>query len=459
MGRPRTTYRCSDCADESPQWAGRCPGCGAWNTLDQAEPVEAAPSGVGLSTPSVAQPIGEVDLAEWAARPTDIDELDRVLSGGLVPGSVTLLGGEPGVGKSTLVLQALAAMAERGTRVLYVSGEEAAQQVRLRAERLGALHPQLWFVAETRVDQVVRHLDELEPSVAVIDSIQTIVDPSSISSAGSTTQVRGSAARLTAVAKQRGVATVLVGHVTKEGDLAGPRVLEHMVDTVLAFGGERHHALRLLRAVKHRFGSTDELGLFEMRESGLVGLPDPSRLFLADRRVGVPGSVVVPTVEGHRPLLVELQALVTNESAGSPRRSAQGLDPGRLAFLLAVLEQRAGIPVSRSDIYALAVGGVRIVEPAADLALVLAVASAQLNRAVGGDVVAVGEVGLGGELRQVGQTGRRLAEAARLGFTRAIVPISAPDVAGGLDLIRVGTVHEAVTAAVRSAPGRLAATG
>jgi DNA repair protein RadA/Sms len=211
--------------------------------------------------------------------------------------------------------------------------------------------------------------------------------------------------------------------------------------------------------VKHRFGSTDELGLFEMRESGLVGLPDPSRLFLADRRVGVPGSVVVPTVEGHRPLLVELQALVTNESAGSPRRSAQGLDPGRLAFLLAVLEQRAGIPVSRSDIYALAVGGVRIVEPAADLALVLAVASAQLNRAVGGDVVAVGEVGLGGELRQVGQTGRRLAEAARLGFTRAIVPISAPDVAGGLDLIRVGTVHEAVTAAVRSAPGRLAATG
>jgi DNA repair protein RadA/Sms len=252
---------------------------------------------------------------------------------------------------------------------------------------------------------------EVDPTVVVVDSIQTMVDPDVGSSAGSLTQVRECATRLTAAAKRRGVAVVMVGHVTKDGELAGPRVLEHMVDTVLTFAGERHHALRLLRAVKHRFGSTDELGLFEMRESGLVGLPDPSRLFLADRRTGVSGSVVVPTVEGHRPLLVELQALVASESPGTPRRAAQGVDSGRLAFLLAVLEQRAGLDLSRSDIYALAVGGVRVVEPAADLALALCIASARLDRPVDGSTVAIGEVGLGGEVRQVAQTSRRLAEA------------------------------------------------
>ncbi len=459
MGRPRTTYRCHDCSADFPQWAGRCAACDAWNSLVEVLPSPVAVAPVPPSQASVAQPIAEIDPAEWAARPTGIGELDRVLSGGLVPGSVTLLGGEPGIGKSTLVLQALAAMASVGARVLYVSGEEAAQQVRLRAERLGALQPNLWFVAETRIDEILRHIVLVEPTVLVIDSVQTLTDPTVSSSAGSLTQVRECAALLTTEAKRRGVATVMVGHVTKDGELAGPRVLEHMVDTVLAFGGERHHALRVLRAVKHRFGTTDELGLFEMGESGLVGLPDPSRLFLADRRVGVPGSVVVPTIEGHRPLLVELQALVTGDVAGSPRRSAQGLDPGRLAFILAVLEQRAGVPVSRSDIYALAVGGVRITEPGADLALALAVASAQLNRSVSGSLVAIGEVGLGGELRQVGQTRRRLSEAARLGFTHAVVPDSAPDAPEGINLIRAGTVHEAITAALADASGRLAAAG
>jgi DNA repair protein RadA/Sms len=460
MARTRTTFRCSDCDTEVPQWAGRCPGCGAWNTLCElvGAPRRAA-TDTGLVAASVPQPIGEVDPAEWVARPTGVDELDRVLSGGLVPGSVTLLGGEPGVGKSTLVLQALGAMAARGEQVLYVSGEEAAQQVRLRAERLDTLADSLWFVAETDLAQIVGHIDQVAPSVVVIDSIQTLTDPGSSSSAGSVTQIRECAVRLVQLAKGRGVAVVLVGHVTKDGDLAGPRVLEHIVDTVLAFGGERHHALRLLRAVKHRFGTTDELGLFEMSEAGLVGLPDPSRLFLADRRTGIAGSVVVPTMEGHRPLLVELQALVAGETPGSPRRSAQGLDAGRLAFLLAVLEQRAGLAIARTDVYALAVGGVRVVEPAADLALVLAVASARLDRAVAPDLVAVGEVGLGGELRQVAQIGRRLAEAHRLGFTRALVPASSPDGPPGITLLRAGSVADAVELATASAPSRLAAAG
>jgi DNA repair protein RadA/Sms len=458
MTRPRSSFRCAECAAETPQWSGRCPSCGGWNTLDEARP--AARSLMALPGESAAaRPLAEVDPAEWAPRSTGLGELDRVLSGGLVPGSVTLLGGEPGVGKSTLVLQALAALAAQGQPVLYVSGEEAAQQVRLRAERLGALDHPVWFVAETRLDQILAQVDSVGPAVMVVDSIQTLVDPSVGSSAGSLTQVRECAARLTAEAKRRGLAVIMVGHVTKDGELAGPRVLEHLVDTVLTFGGERHHALRLLRAVKHRFGSTDELGLFEMGEAGLVGLPDPSRLFLADRRTGVSGSVVVPTVEGHRPLLVELQALVTHESPGSPRRSAQGVDAGRLAFLLAVLEQRTGVEVSRSDLYALAVGGVRVVEPAADLALLLAVASARLDRPIDGTTVAIGEVGLGGEIRQVGQTARRLAEAARLGFTRAIVPPSVTKAPAGLVLEPAATVTEALERALPRTPGLRAAAG
>lgn len=443
MARPRTVFRCQECGAAAPQWAGRCPTCGEWNSL--VEEVDAPSTPVARTTPaSVATPIGDIDPTEWQPRPTGLPELDRVLGGGLVPGSVTLLGGEPGIGKSTLLLQALASLAERQVRVLYVSGEESAQQVRLRAERLGTLQPSLWFVGETDLHAVVGHLDDVAPVVLVVDSIQTMSDPDLTSSAGSVAQVRDCAARLVREAKARGTATVLVGHVTKDGGLAGPRVLEHVVDTVLSFEGERHHALRLLRAVKHRFGSTDELGLFEMTDAGLVGLPDPSKLFLADRRPGVSGSVVVPTIEGHRPLLVELQALVTPGGGGSPRRSAQGLDPGRLAFLLAVLEERAGVSVSGQDVYALAVGGVRIVEPAADLGLALSVASATRDAAVPADLVAIGEVGLGGELRQASQTGRRLAEAARLGFTRAVVPASTAEPPPGVELVRVATLADAV---------------
>jgi len=391
-------------------------------------------------------PISEVDVAAWVRRPTGVPELDRVLGGGLVPGSVTLIGGEPGIGKSTLLLQVLAAMAGTAQRCLLVSAEESAQQVRMRAERLGALHPRLWLLSETELPAILTALDEVAPAVVVVDSIQTVFDPDLASAPGTVSQVRECAHRLVRVAKDHDLAVVLVGHVTKDGGLAGPRVLEHVVDTVLSFEGERHHALRLLRATKHRFGSSNELGLFEMTGAGLVGVPDAGALFLADRRPGVPGSVVVPTLDGQRPLLVEVQALVaaTPTTVPNPRRSAQGVDGGRLALLLAVLDRELHLKLATTDVFALAVGGVRVVEPGADLGLALAVASSAFNRPLPADLVACGEIGLGGELRLVGQTPRRLAEAARLGFTTAVVPASAPDPPPGVRAIRAATLTDAI---------------
>ncbi|CAN5735626.1 DNA repair protein RadA [soil metagenome] len=397
------------------------------------------------SVPSRPMPIAEVDLDRCGPQSTGLSELDRVLGGGLVPGSVTLLGGEPGIGKSTLLLQALATMAAAGSTALLVTAEESARQVRLRAERLDALVPGLHLVAESVLPAILGHLGDLRPEVVVVDSIQTIFDPELGSVPGSVTQVRECAHRLVVAAKELEVSVVLVGHVTKEGSLAGPRVLEHVVDTVLSFEGDRHHALRLLRAVKHRFGSSEELGLFEMGEQGLAGVPDASGLLLTDRRCGVPGSVVVPTMDGHRPLLVEIQALVSPTNLPQPRRSAQGLDHGRLTLLLAVLARRVGLGAfATSDVYASAVGGVRVAEPGADLALALALVSALADRLLPADLVAVGEVGLGGELRQAAQMSRRLAEAARLGFRRAVVPASAPDAPTGLTLVRATTLAEAV---------------
>ena len=439
-------FRCTTCGDSSPKWLGRCPSCEAWNTLVEEADVERAP--VALAPPSRPVLMADVDLGAYAHRPTGIGELDRVLGGGFVPGSVTLVGGEPGIGKSTLLLQVLASLARGGARCLLVTAEESVQQVRTRADRLTAVAPELFIVAETSLAHVLAHLDDLRPDVLVVDSIQTIYDADLGSAPGSVAQVRECAARLVREAKERDMATVLVGHVTKDGALAGPRVLEHVVDTVLAFEGERHHALRLLRAVKHRFGPTGELGLFEMTDAGMTGVPDPSGLFLGDRSLGAdgraaPGSVVVPAVEGARPLLVEIQALVADSPLAQPRRSAQGLDAGRLSLLVAVLERRCGLSLSRSDVYASAVGGVRVVEPAADLALALALASAASGAPVPADMVACGEVGLGGEVRQVGHTARRLAEAARLGFRRALVPASAPEVAG-IELIRVASIRGAV---------------
>lgn len=445
MGKSRVIYRCTECGSATPKWGGRCGVCSAWNSLvEHEEGGEAAVMPSGPSSP--ARPIGEVERGGARPRATGIGELDRVLGGGLVPGSVTLLGGEPGIGKSTLVLQLLAGWPERS---LYVSAEESAQQVRLRAERLGAVQPDLWLLPETSLPRILATIDETRPSLLVVDSIQTIGEPSLPSAPGSVVQVRGCAQRLVAEAKQRDLPVLMVGHVTKEGGLAGPRALEHIVDTVLAFEGDRHHSLRLLRAAKHRFGPTNELGVFEMAGAGLVGVPDASSLFLADRRTGVAGSAVTPTLEGQRPLLVEVQAL-TNKLAAvgvPPRRSAQGIDSGRLALLLAVLERRARLPLGTVEVFTSAVGGVRLTEPGADLPLCLAIVSALTDHPLPPGLVAFGEVGLAGEVRQVAHAERRLAEAARMGFTRALVPLNSPAVECGITLVRVGSVTEACAAA------------
>ncbi len=445
VGKGRAVHRCRECGETSPRWLGRCPACGAWSTLVE-EPVRQPPASMPALAPgSAVVPIGEVDLDQWGASTTGLSELDRVLGGGLVPASVTLVGGEPGIGKSTLLLQVLAAMAGAGATALLVTAEESAQQVGLRARRLQALAPSLHVVVEPSLPAVLAHLGALEPDVVVVDSIQTVFDPNLGAAPGSVTQVRACAHRLVAAAKEQAISVVLVGHVTKEGSLAGPRVLEHVVDTVLSFEGDRHHALRLVRAVKHRFGSTEELGLFEMTETGLVPVPDPSGLFLGDCRPGVAGSVVAPIMEGHRPLLVEVQALVSPSTLVQPRRSAQGLDHGRLTLVLAVLGARLGYHhLAAADVHASAVGGVRVLEPAVDLAVALALVSSITDRALPGDMVVCGEVGLGGELRQVSQTGRRLAEAARLGFTRAVIPASAPDPPAGIAALRAATLDEAI---------------
>ena len=453
MAKLRLVYRCSECGTAHPKWAGQCSSCSSWNSLveDVEGPDPSTSVVVHARSPAAApRPIDEIDASQGGPQPTGVAELDRVLGVGIVPGSVVLVGGEPGIGKSTLLLQLLAAWPGRS---LYVSAEESASQVRLRADRLGALRPDLWLQSETVLPHIISAIDEVEPSLIVIDSIQTVSDPDLGSTPGTVVQVRGCAARLVHEAKTRGIPVVLVGHVTKDGALAGPRTLEHLVDVVLSFEGDRHHSLRLLRSVKNRFGPTDELGLFEMLEQGLVGVPDASRLFLADRRTGVPGSAVLPTLEGQRPLLVEVQALTNpTSSQAPPRRSAQGLDPGRLAMLLAVLGRRARIPTASIEVYASAVGGVRLVEPGADLAVCLALVSALVSRPLPPDLVVFGEVGLAGEIRQVSHARRRLTEASRLGFHRAIVPANSPDGIESMSIVKVATLSEALTAAGLSTP-------
>jgi DNA repair protein RadA/Sms len=380
--------------------------------------------------------------------PTGLGELDRVLGGGLVPGSVTLLGGEPGVGKSTLLLQVLTSVAGRGGTVLLVSAEESAQQVRLRAERLGPPPAGLLVLATTDLSALPAAVHDTTPALVVVDSIQAVTDPGAPGVPGSLGQVRACTDLVVGLAKAHRVPIVLVGHVTKDGTLAGPRTLEHLVDTVLSVEGDRHHALRTVRAAKHRFGPTGELGLFEMHDTGLAAVTDPYRLLLGDRRPAAPGSTVMPAVTGQRALLVEVQALTARSAADTPsRRSAQGVDGGRLALLLAVLEQRAGVSLARTDVFASAVGGIRVAEPAADLALALAVASAVADRALPPDLVVFGEVGLGGEIRQVPHAPRRLAEAARVGFRHALVPQSCPDGPAGMEVLHARTLAEAVALA------------
>jgi DNA repair protein RadA/Sms len=445
MAKTKILHVCTDCGTPHPKWVGQCSGCGAWNSLVEEVDVAPAPpdTSVALAPGVLPVQIGDVAVDLGRPLPTGIGELDRVLGGGIVRGSVTVLGGEPGIGKSTLLLQLLTWWP--GT-TLYVCAEESAHQVRQRAERLGAIRPDLWLLAETSMPHIVSAIDHVRPDLVVIDSIQTVADPALGSPPGSVVQVRACAHRLVAEAKQRDVPVMMVGHVTKDGTLAGPRVLEHVVDTVLAFEGDRHHALRMLRATKHRFGPTNELGLFEMAGGGLMGVPDPSTVFLADRRKGVPGSAVVSTMEGQRPIVVEVQALTNAAPPNIPaRRTTQGVDAGRLALLLAVIHRRGRLPTGDHDVYASTVGGVRLVEPGLDLGVCMAVVSALTDRPLPANLVVFGEVGLGGELRQVGHAPRRLTEAARLGFTRAVVPARSPD-SMEIRTDRVHTLAEALGA-------------
>jgi DNA repair protein RadA/Sms len=423
--KPRNVWRCQQCGFASPK-PGTCPDCkratGELAILVE-ERVAAPAAGRRPAAPaSRPRPLSEVTTERTERVRTEIGELDRVLGGGVVSGSLVLIGGDPGIGKSTLILQAARAVAERQPPVLYVSGEESAAQVRLRAERLGLRSDGLLLWAENDLATVQAELDTLKPQALVVDSIQTVFLPDLESAPGSVAQVRECGARLMTLAKSRGMATFLVGHVTKEGALAGPRVLEHLVDTVLYFEGEQHHAYRVLRAVKNRFGSTNEIGVFQMGERGLAEVRNPSGFFLAERPRDAPGSVIVPGLEGTRPLLFELQALVAPASFGTPRRTVLGADYNRVCLLLAVLDKRAGVPVGTQDVFVNVAGGGRVVEPAADLGIVVAAASSYLDRPVRGEVVVAGEVGLTGEVRAVGGLEARLREAAQLGFREAVVP-------------------------------------
>lgn len=451
MARPTSNYRCAQCGTASPRWSGKCADCGAWNTLEE-RPLPARGS-LRRSGASEVAPVPLASVDPLGGRPvaTGVGEVDRVLAGGLLAGSVTLVYGEPGVGKSTLLLQVLMARARGGATVLLVSAEESATQVRARAERLGPLPAGLLVSATSDITDALRAIEDLDPALVVVDSIQTVVDPDVGGGSGALAQVRACADRLTRVAKQRGTPVLLVGQVTKDGDLAGPRALEHLVDTVCSFEGDRHHALRLLRAVKHRFGPTGEVGLFEMGEEGLRTVVDPGPLLLGDRRPDVPGSAITALLEGRRPLLVELQALGCAGTPGAPRRNTQGVDPRRLATVLAVLECRAAVPLGSLELFVSAAGGIRATEPAADLPLALAVASSVAGVALAPDVVSFGEVGLAGELRGVPGSDRRLAEAARLGFRCALVPTSTPDGPPALRLLRVASVTEALVVARRLA--------
>jgi DNA repair protein RadA/Sms len=449
MARAKSVYSCSECGGQTPKWQGQCPHCHAWNTLVEtaAEPAGKAGahrfSGIGGSSPVVE--LSEVDAKDFPRLPTLIGEFDRVLGGGLVEGGVVLIGGDPGIGKSTLLLQAASRLAEQ-VPVLYVTGEESAQQVALRARRLGVNASSVRILTEIELEKIQSTLASEKPRVAVIDSIQTIYSAALTSAPGSVAQVRECAAQLTRFAKQTGTTIVFVGHVTKEGALAGPRVLEHMVDTVLYFEGETHTSFRLIRAFKNRFGAVNEIGVFAMTEKGLREVTNPSALFLSQHHSGVAGSCVMVTQEGTRPLLVELQALVDDSHGANPKRLAVGLDQNRLAMLLAVLHRHAGIACFDQDVFLNAVGGVRIIEPGADLAVTLAVVSSLRNRPLPAKHVVFGEVGLAGEVRPVQRGQERLREAAKLGFTHAIIPsANKPRAAvAGLEIVAVDRLVEAV---------------
>ena len=446
--RASTSYACTECGTSSIRWVGRCPECQAWGTMAEEGVRAAALTLPAPVTPrTAAQPISRQDAALARALPTGIGELDRVLGGGLVPGAVLLLAGEPGVGKSTLLLEAGQKFAAvTGSSALIVTGEESTAQVRARAERTHTMHPQLFLAAENDLGAVLAHLDEVKPGLLILDSVQTIASSTVDGVMGGVPQIRAVTAAISSVAKERGIATVLVGHVTKDGSIAGPRALEHLVDVVLYFEGDRHSSLRLLRAIKNRFGATDEVGCFEMHEEGIDELPDPSGLFVSSRDIAVPGTCVTVTVTGRRPLLSEVQSLVASSygNGGSARRSVTDLDASRVNMLLAVLGRHAGVQLGDRDVYAASVGGIKITEPSVDLAILLAIASAASDIALPSTLCAIGEVSLSGDIRRVSSVQRRLSEAGRLGFRKALVPHGSDwSQVAGMKVVEVPTVTRA----------------
>ncbi|HEY5178804.1 MAG TPA: DNA repair protein RadA [Dermatophilaceae bacterium] len=439
-------YRCSECGWAAIKWVGRCGECQAWGTISEIGAVKVR-TAAAVVTDRPAIRIGEVDARRAEARTTGVSEFDRVLGGGLVRGAVVLVAGEPGIGKSTLLLDVAARAARADQTVLYISGEESAAQVRMRAERIEAMAKNLFLAAETDLASVLGQIAQIEPDLVIIDSVQTIASGEVEGSAGNVSQVREVAASLIQLAKARGISILLVGHVTKDGSIAGPRVLEHLVDVVIQFEGDRHSRLRLVRAVKNRYGPTDEVGCFDLSDVGIVGLPDPSGLFLSSRDLVVPGTCVTVTLEGRRPLVTEVQALLSPTTAPSPRRTTSGLDGSRVAMILAVLDKRAGVPVRQADCYVSTVGGVKVSEPSSDLAIALAMASSVSDRALPHGTVAMGEVGLAGEIRAVTGIPRRLAEAARLGFRKAVVPAGSlgnGPMPEGMRVIEVSDIRRAV---------------
>ena len=443
-------YRCTECGWTAAKWVGRCGECQAWGTVVEAGAAPAGPATKATAATSAARPIGEVEATASQRRPTGVDEFDRVLGGGLVPGAVVLLAGEPGVGKSTLLLDVAARAARAEGTVLYVTGEESAGQVRLRAERIGALDSGILLAAETDLGAVLAHIEQVDPDLLMVDSIQTITSSAIDGTAGGVSQVREVASALIQSAKTKGFPMVLVGHVTREGTVAGPRLVEHLVDVVCQFEGEQHSQLRLLRSIKNRFGSVDEVGCFQLLDTGIEGVADPSGLFLSREGAHVAGTCATITVDGKRPLPAEIQALVAPSALSNPRRATSGIDSSRVAMILAVLQRRVGVAVAADDVYVSTIGGARVTEPAADVALALALASARADVPVRPGLVAIGEVALSGAVRPVTGVGQRVAEAARLGFTEVLVPSGGSEVEApaGVTVHAVASLRDAVQIAV-----------
>jgi DNA repair protein RadA/Sms len=447
--KAKSVFSCQSCGHQSPRWLGRCPDCGGWNTMKEERQ---APAGKGrpaaLKTlQAKATPIGEIEVIGEDRRLTRIGEFDRVLGGGVIPGSVILIGGDPGIGKTTLLLQALPRLASSTQPVLYVSGEESPRQIKMRGQRLGVEHPHLLILAETSLEEILKAVQAIQPAAVVVDSIQTVYTEQLTSAPGSISQVQEVSGQLMWFAKRAGVPVFIIGHVTKEGAIAGPRLLEHIVDTVLYFEGDKGHSYRILRAVKNRFGSTNEIGVFEMKESGLEEVANPSQLFLGERPQRSTGSVVVSSLEGSRPILVELQALVSATSYAMPKRMANGVELNRVSLLLAVMEKRLGLHLSGQDVYVNVVGGMHIDEPAIDLGIVAAVTSSLREVAIESGLLVLGEVGLGGEVRGISQAELRIREAAKMGFKRCLLPernLAKLESIDGMELVGINEVGEAL---------------